>query len=199
MKKFDKLFSVIVVGYALLIFPFLLLWWGCYLLNINILIGVTIGLLIGITLNILLYKKIVTNFYKLSNITLILLFIFYTIGIFGFFMGVPVFNILPGILAGMYIGRKAHNEKESNKNFKKKLFNINIFSTIILLFICFCSAFIALSDKTTAVNLEGMFNLNFHITNTILWEIILIGGTSLVILQYIFSTISANITYRKNI
>ncbi|MDD2376989.1 MAG: hypothetical protein PHD15_06195 [Clostridia bacterium] len=112
-------------------------------------------------------------------------------------MGVPVFNIIPGILGGIYIGRQASIKNESKKIFEHNLILSNIYSSVVLIFICFCSAYIALSDKYTASNLEGMFNLNFSLTNSMLWTIIISGAMLLILIQNLISTALAKKIYNK--
>jgi hypothetical protein len=107
VKTFDWIFGEIVIGLALLSVPFLLGWWVSYLLTFNIKIGTMAGIGAGIGLTVFLTKRIASKFYNLHTTLLMGLFLFYEIGIFGFFMGVPIFNILPGIMAGVYTGRKS--------------------------------------------------------------------------------------------
>ncbi len=197
LKKLDKLFSILIIETIFIILPFLTIWFSFYLLKWNIAVGLILSLLITIVLNIFMLKKFINEFYNLNYFWLILIHLFLSIGIFGFFMGVPIFNIIPGILGGIYIGRQASIKNENIETFKHKLSLSNIYSLIVLIFICFCSTYIALSDKYTAANIEGMLNLNFHLTNSMLWIIIILGGLLLIILQYIFSIILAKKMYHR--
>lgn len=198
MKLFDKLFAGIIMGYTFIMVPFLILWWTFYILNINVFYGVGIGLTMGIVLNILFLKKSIYKFFDLSNYILVLIYIFYTIGIFGFFMGVPIFNIIPGILAGVYIARKMCIDNKSIKVYKNELKKISIFSFIVLLLMCISSAILALADTSTTSNLEGMFNLNINMTQSIIWYIVIIGGISLLIIQYVLINTISNLVYKNN-
>jgi hypothetical protein len=110
-------------------------------------------------------------------------------------MGVPVFNIIPGIFGGIYVGRKASIKNDNIKTFEHNLMLSNVYSSVVLIFICFCSAYIALSDKYTSSNLEGMFNLDFSLTNSMLWIIIVSGAILLILVQYFASTIFAKKIY----
>ncbi|MGE5455955.1 MAG: hypothetical protein ACM3O4_02450 [Ignavibacteriales bacterium] len=197
IKIFDKLFSILIIETIFFILPFLTFWWSFYLIKWNTFIGIMIGLLITIVLNIFLFRKIINDFYNINKFLLILIHLFLSICIFGFFMGVPVFNIIPGILGGIYIGRQASIKNENIKIFEHNLTSFNIYSSVVLIFICFCSAYIALLDKYTASNLEGMFNLNFSLTNSMLWTIIIFGGILLILIQYLASTIFAKKMYDK--
>ena len=197
MKKFDKLFSFIIIETILFILPLLTFWWSFYLLEWNIFFGVAIAIMVIIILNIILLKNLIKNFYNINKFLLMLMHLFYSVCIFGFFMGVPIFNVIPGILSGIYIGRKSGINNYSTKVFNDKLLKYNIFSSIVLTLICFCSAYIALTDKYTASNLEGMFNLNFHITNSMLWIIIILGAIILLLIQYFVSIFVSKKAYKK--
>jgi hypothetical protein len=167
------------------------------LLSLNIQIGIIIGLFIGIILNILYLSKIISNSFNINYNILGILYFIYSIGMFGFFMGVPVFNILLGIVAGWYIGRRMKINKYDYFTFKKMINKVNIFCLINLIIICIASSIIALNDKYTAANLEGMLDLNFHITSSMLLGIILIGGMLLILMQFIGTKFIAFATYKK--
>ena len=106
---------------------------------------------------------------KQKIIILIALYVFVSFVVFTVFMGVPIFNILVGIAGCYYLVNKKADEKT--------LKYYRIFSFVILLLVFVGSAYIALTDKYTVANLEGMFNLSFHITILHIWMIILIGGS----------------------
>ncbi|NLL44166.1 MAG: hypothetical protein GX247_00665 [Mollicutes bacterium] len=112
-------------------------------------------------------------------------------------MGVPVFNILPGIFGSIYVGKQARIRNDNVETFQHNLKIVNIFSIIVLIFMCFCSAYLALSDPYTASNLEGMFNLSFSLTSAMLWMIIIFGGIILLLVQYVASMIIAKRIYKK--
>jgi len=194
---FDKLFSFIIIETILFVLPLLTFWWSFYLLNWNIFLGLVIAVLVIIILNLILLKNLIKNFYNINKLLLMLIHLFYSVCIFGFFMGVPIFNIIPGILSGIYIGRKSNINNYNIETFENNLRKYNLFSSIVLTFICFCSTYIAVTDKYTASNLEGMFKLNFHITNSILWIIIILGAILLLLIQYFVSIFVSKKAYNK--
>lgn len=187
LKLIDKIFL------ALIWIPFptisitLIFWWSGYLLGFkDQLIGIVfVGLILGIFLCILTFKKFLQRAYNQNKWLLICLYLFYMIGIFGFFMGVPVFNIIPGILAGIYFTRKAIYSNSNMLVFKNLMKRIQIIMAIGLTIICACSAYIALNDPFTGVNIKGMLNLPFDVTQVIIWGIILIGGFTMLIIQFL--------------
>lgn len=197
MKTIDRFLGSLVFGFIIPITTLCIFWWGSYLLKLDVSAGAPIGLVTGGIIDILLLRKLVNRMYSLSSTVLVVVYVILSIEIFGFFMGVPVFNIIAGVIAAFYIGRKMKITRAKKETFRTKLITTNRFSTLILIIICACSAYIAIRDPYTASNLEGMFNLNFKVTKVMLWGIILIGGAGLVGLQYVASVLVGRLAYSK--
>jgi hypothetical protein len=186
MKRLDRIFLFILYAPILPILFFLACWWGSFLFiqNDNVSIFALIGLSIGIFIDGFILKKWLKSGYNLKPVLLIAIYLFYSGGLFGLFMGVPVFNVLPGVLAGIYSARKAIlNNWDDNKS-REYIKDAAQFSVAILAFICTVSAYIALKDPYTGDNLSGMFGLGFAITEKMIWAIIIIGGLLLLAFQY---------------
>ena len=77
------------------------------------------------------------------------------VGIFGFFMGVPVFNVLPGILAAYIIGLNARIGQSSADEYKSKMRRVQWSTLIILSVFLIASAAIALLDPYTGREFAG--------------------------------------------
>jgi len=95
--------------------------------------------------------------------------------VFSVFMGVPVFNVVVGLVGCLYLMKR--------KATRSTLDKFRLFSCAVLLFVSALSAYIALTDKYTAANLEGMFGLGFHVTAAHLWVIVLVGGGLLLLVN----------------
>jgi hypothetical protein len=199
MTKFDKVFAVVILGFIIPVIAFCAFWWLSFLLKLDSRLWMIAGLFVGIILCIVLLRKLklVDRFYTINYFPLAVLFIAYSIGIFGFFMGVPVFNVIPGILAGVYVGRKVKLLKQPISNFRSELKKAAIFSALILFLICCCSAWLALADPHTSANLQGMLKLSFEVTNTAIWLLIVIGGASLLLLQHVFLLVAGKWAYQR--
>lgn len=168
------------------IFFALAFWWTSisFVSESSVKYLILIGLVIGILIDILLYKKYLNT--ELSTYVLLLAYIFYMICVFGFFMGVPVFNILVCIPFAIYIF-KYH--KDYGKDF-------TLISTISMFMICFASAFIALNSSSTLNDLNGMLGTGGYITNMALYLIIGVGGVGLVIANFFLTKYSGRV-YKK--
>jgi Co/Zn/Cd efflux system component len=199
-RKFDKVFGAVIWGFMLFVVPFLTVWWTVYSLTKDewmIGMGCIFGAAAGVFINILLLKKLAAHPYSQKPWVSVLMLVLYSVGIFGFFMGVPVFNILAGALAAVYVGRQAKILGWDPVHFSSQLKRAQRLLFLVLLFLCAASAYLALSDTHTAANLEGMFSLGFSLTPTMLAAIILAGGALLLAFQAVLVKALASKAYRN--
>lgn len=187
MKKFDQIFLYIIYAPIFPILLFLLFWWSSLLIikDMKVFIIALLGLLIGLIIDKIKWKKWQEIGFKQKTSIMVSIYLFYSFGFFGFFMGVPIFNVFLGIFAGIYAVRKSIIEKKDQNASKKFLKKVAWFCVSILFIVCLGSAYFALSDPFTAGNLEGMLQLNFKITNYMIYGIIAFGGLVLLITQYL--------------
>jgi len=200
MSKIEDMLMAFIFGSVLPILLFLAGWWGSISLvpENTIFIIALIGLTAGVVIDILFLQKWLRNIYNTNLRLLIIIYLFYSICTFGFFMGVPIFNIIPGIMAGIFIGRRLYLGKKSMNETKYYIKKTCIFTTAVIIAISAASAFLALKDPIdTAGNLEGMFNIkSFQINTEMIIGLIIIGGLVLAASQYWLTKISAIITFR---
>lgn len=195
MKIIDKTIGSVFFGFILFITCFCAGWWIDVGLGGNGLAGCVAGATAGIAADILFLKPIVTRMFALKPLALAAVFGLYSVGIFGFFMGVPVFNAMMGVFAGWYVGRRAKLMAAEKDQIKKPLNRAVLFSTAVLTLFCVAAAWLALRDSTTAANLEGMLNLGFHLTQGMIWGIILVGGALLLAAQAVATKLAASLAY----
>ena len=169
---------------------FLAGWWSSIGLKDNqeIFSIALAGIGLGILIDVLLLKPWLRSLETLSNGILISVYVFYSIMVLGFFMGVPLFNVGLGILAGRFIARVGLYKGLSKVQMDKLIHSTARITTIILFGICLISAWIALKDPMdTAINLQGMFQLGFTVTESMVLGIVVFGGILLLIVQYILT------------
>ena len=182
MTKIEKLFLYILVGGFLPLAGFLTGWFSSYKLFRNeaaIPIASIAGITAGLILDGVFLKKWVHSAYQSDLRLWMALYIFYSVCVFGFFMGVPVPNLFLAIPAGIFLGGKltqTTNEPGKVKTITRKA---EWFTSLILTGICISSAWLALRDPTTGDNLEGMLRLPFHVTQPMIVALILVGGSGM--------------------
>ena len=198
IEIFDKIFLVPLWILFPVLTVTLLFWWTGYLFNLTgQLPGIVLsGFILGLIVCLLSIKGWLNKAYQHNTVLLIILYLFYMTGIFGFFMGVPVFNIIPGILAAIYFSRKTILLNNKADNYKNIINIIQLIMAAGLLFISTASAFIALSDAYTGENIKGMLGLSFDVTSEMIWFIIITGGLALLITQYLSIKVIEILTLR---
>jgi len=150
------------------------------------------GLGFGILIDVLILKPWLKSLETLKPWVLIFVFAFYSIMVLGFFMGVPLFNVLLGILAGRFMTRVGLYKKFNSAKMNRLIHSTALISTLILFGICLISAWVALKDPMdTAINLQGMFQLGFTVTSTMVLGLVLGGGVLLLVLQYVLAVLCA--------
>jgi len=166
---------------------FLAGWWSSIGLQDNdaifsIAVG---GLGLGILIDAVVLKPKLKSIETLKFSTLMIIYIFYSIMVLGFFMGVPVFNVALGILAGRFMVRVGLYKGYSLPQMKALIRDTAVFVTVVLIGICLISAWIALIDPLdTAINLQGMLGLGFTVTPLMVFGLVGIGGIGLILTQY---------------
>ncbi|MBN2853340.1 MAG: hypothetical protein JXQ23_11455 [Clostridia bacterium] len=200
MNRFDKIFNGVIIGSVAPILLFLSGWWISFpfVEEKNIYIFMLGGLIAGLIVDMVFLKNIIVKAYLLKNYQLIGLYLFFSTCIYGFFMGVPVFNTAMGILAGIYMGRKMIIEKSTDINLNKKVRDVSLFTSLILFLFCISSGLIAMIDDYTALNLEGMFKLPFKVTDFHIVIMIASGTVFLVVFQYFLTYFTCRQVLKMN-
>ncbi|NMB80817.1 MAG: hypothetical protein GYA14_03260 [Ignavibacteria bacterium] len=165
--------------------------------NFVVFIPALVGFTLGIVIDYLFVSKFIKNAYKLRLIWPASIVIFYSFCMFGFFMGVPVFNFLLGIPIGFYSARREVLLEIGQDQAKNELTKASLFGSILMFITCLISASIALNDPYTASGIKGMLSLPFTINQTWLTILVIIGGIILTIGEYFLITITSKITKKR--
>jgi hypothetical protein len=158
--------------------------------------GAIFGFALGILADLFLLKKLLDRADRLGRLFWIVVFLFYTVGIFGFFMGVPAFNAALAIPAGFVVGGRLAHAAADKSRVRAAALQTCILTTAILAFVCAASAFLALLSPSTASDLKGMLTLPFDVTPAMIWGVILMGGTGLLAVNWLLTGLSVRLTHR---
>jgi len=139
-----------------------------------------IGLSSGLLLDLMFLKRWINNRYVLPIWFVVGIYILYNICIYGFFMGLPVFNTFLGLLAGYYFGKRICFNKVESETHTKLINQVSIFAGLIMTFVCISSGFLAIYDNGAAGMIQNVLGLSFEVTSSMLWGIVLIGGFILI-------------------
>jgi hypothetical protein len=171
-------------------------WWTAYALLPEkwIPLAMLTGLLAGILVDVLLLKKLLDR--RQSWLFWMAVFLFYSIGLFGFFMGVPVIHAALAVPAGFVVGSRLAADNAGRQPARKMAWRTAWFTTGVLAMVCAASACIALADPYTAGNLRGMLGLGFEVTRGMIIGLILVGGTALLAGCWGLTVAAVRVTYQ---
>jgi len=199
----EILFLVALIGAVFPILLFLTGWWGAYFFapEKEIVYYMLSGLILGLLLDILFLRKWVKFAYQIHPMILVFIYLFYSVGIFGFLMGFPVFNLFMGPLAGFYIGRRLFHAGLNIEQAKKIFALVNLFTTFILAMACLAALILAASETTLAGNINGMFagmfNLHTKLSNQSIIGFSIFAGIVLVVMEYLATGAAAKFAFRQ--
>ena len=187
LNRLEMIFYKLIFWGMIPLILFLAGWWSSIGLNDNqqIFSVAFAGLGFGILIDGFLLKSYLKSLETLKPAILISVYVFYSIMMLGFFMGVPVFNLFLGIFAGRFMVRVGLYHGLSKKELEVLFRNTAKIITLVMIGVCIVSALIALQDLSdTAMNIQLMFNLGFVVTPLMIIILIGLGGCVLVLFQY---------------
>jgi hypothetical protein len=154
------------------------------------------GLALGILADVFILKKLIRRAYQLSNGFWLAVLLFYSMGIFGLFMGMPVFNAALAVPAGFFVGAKLAREMADRSQVRRASIQTCVLTTVLMVLICAASAFFALMSPSTPGDLRGMLGLGFEVTPVMVWGLILVGGLGLLVINWALTGLSIRLTHR---
>ena len=151
------------------------------------------GLCVGLIIDAIFVKRWVRNAYQMSDKVLAALYIFYSIGVLGFCMGIPILEFPLGMAAGAYAARKMYHSKAGPEEFERTVKKVSVFAAVVMVLICSLIALWAIAGEMIGYRVDTPV-LSFTFTVPIFSAVVLIGGTVLVLLQYWLTRTAAKIT-----
>jgi hypothetical protein len=185
----ERLFLQVTIGLVAPVLFLLIGWWGSipFVAEDSIKFFALGGLLLGLIIDMVFLRRWVRKAYSLPVTGFVLVYLFYSLCLFGFFMGVPVLDLVVGVLGGYYVGlclRYAQKDKAYVDQTAKRT---GMFAAGILALICLASWLIAYFDSSLAANIQGLLNLTTEISREKILAISVFGGIGMVILEYVIT------------
>ena len=153
------------------------------------------GLCVGLIIDAVFVKSWVKRAYQMSSKILAGLYIFYSVGVLGFCMGIPILEFPLGIAAGAYAARKIYHTNAGPQEFKRVVKRVSVFCAAVMVLICSLMVLWATLGKVPGLRVETPW-LSFTFTVPIFSAVVLIGGTGLVLLQYWLARAAARATLK---
>lgn len=161
-------------------------WWGTFsfLPESGVAIASGAGFAAGLILDALYLGRWIQRAQDAPLWVWCAVYLVYSVGAFGFFMGVPVFNLLLALPAGMLLAGRMARARASGDQVDRTARSARAFATAVLAVACTASAAIAWHDPYTASNLEGMLGLPFEVKPWMIAALIVGGGAGLLAAQW---------------
>lgn len=169
-------------------------WWGSipfFTDDRRIMMHALIGLVLGLAADATVLRKYLKGLFTMPFWILTALYLFYSMIIYGFFMGFPVFNAFVGILGSYLVARGCIVTGLNESETRKRLGSFMFVSTLMLTSLCVCTAWLALREPGIAGQIEGMLGLGFKVSGHLVWLLIILGGAGLLLAQYFGSRFAA--------
>lgn len=198
MKRLEKTIMGIVIGAVPVIACFIAGWWISipFVPESRIFLYALAGFLIGTLVDVIFLRNWIRHAYTMKLWIWKGIFGFYTIGLFGLFMGFPVFNAILAFPAGIFIGRRMTHRGVDPTCVRKAAQQTAVFTTSIMGLVCIVSGSLALMDRSVASDLQGMLGLQFPVTPLMIIGIILIGGTLILAFEWWLTIVSVEFGYK---
>ena len=199
LRKLEAPVLALVLGAVPPIAGFLAGWWGSLVWLSSetwIARSAFAGFGAGLMVDMIFLKKWVRRRQALSWVAWLGIFLFYSVGMFGFFMGVPVFNVALSLPAGLVVGGKLALLARDADRDRRIVRRACLCTTAMLAVICAASATIALLSRSTATELQHMLHLGFVVTPAHVVGLIVVGGVALLTLQWVLTERIARWTLR---
>lgn len=194
MRGSDRIVSWVILGPIAPIALLLVGWWGSLsALHDSPAVGVIAlcGFVVGIALDGTALRRRMETLFSMGDRPLLLVALFYSIGMYGFFMGFPVFNALIGAVGGFVVARRAAIMGWPCQRALRDGWRVAIAMTWVLGGLCGVTAWLALNEATMGSQLTSMFRLPFAVTRPMIYAIIIVGGVGLLALQYALASLAA--------
>ena len=188
MAKTDKVISLALLGPLAPVALMLSFWWGsipfCKGSESTVGFLAISGFALGLALDAIVLRKFLFKLFDLSMPTLAALGFFYTVMMFGFFMGMPAFNCMVGIVGSYIVVRGGIVKKNGREETVRKNISAEALSFLYLLVCCVSTTVLALNEPSINSQMQHMLHLPFEVTQGMIWALILVGGGLLLLFQF---------------
>ncbi len=186
LLRVERRITFISAAAVPVLFFFVVAWWGSipFVPERKIFLCALAGLCVGVLTDAIFLKNMIRCLEDQPKAWMAI-YIFYAIGLFGMFMGLPVFIVLLAPVSGLLLGRRLADARADVQRTLRTAKKAAWFTTSVLGFLCSISAVMALTHRSAAAEIQHMFSLPFHVTNALMLFCILTGGALLLSMQWL--------------
>lgn len=196
MRASDKVISRVVLAPLAPIALLLAGWWGSLpVFGDSAVVGVfaLAGFVAGVVLDATVLRTKLDSLQSLGDRALLLVALFYSIGMYGLFMGLPVFHVAIGVFGGYVVARRAVIMNWSRERALRDGRRVAWAMTWVLAALCGATAWLALREPTIGQQVQGMLGLSAPVTRPMIYAITVVGGVGLLALQFAGARVAARL------
>lgn len=189
LARIERLFLSVIIG----LLPPLVLglagWWISipFVKEEQIVYYALGGLFAGILMDLLFLRHWTRKALTASISWPAAVFMIYSISVFGFFMGVPAFNLLLGPVWGYYMGMRLRAKHAEKPDMERTARQSGAFTAGVLALACLAALLIAGLDPSLEANIQGMFGLAKPLGRSMILGLSGLAGLVLVALEYLLT------------
>ena len=182
----ERLFLMVMIGFLFPILFGLAGWWGSipFVPENSIIYFALGGFMLGVLLDMVFLRYWTRNALRFPLAWPVLVYMFYSVGMLGFFMGVPAFNVVMDPVGGYYMGMRLRANNSQKDEVERTAKQIGLFAALILAAACAAAMVIAFLDPSLEANISGMFALADPISKPTILIISALAGTGLAAFEY---------------
>jgi len=205
MSKAEKTIIAVVIAALCPASLFFLLWWLSAALSISHILPTSegwigaaaiSGLCLGVVLDILYLKRWMSTFYRINMKFMLFGYLLWSAIAVAILMGLPFLNIVLGILAGLYVGRKQHHAQAVRDDFAKTAKKISSFTALVIGTEALFIGILALREDTVAKVLGSVTGLQQSaISGPIGMGLVIVMCLVLMVVQYCCTRTAARFAF----
>lgn len=168
MSKTESRVIAVFLSIACPLTVFVIAWWVSFALPIpkKAIPPCALGSLgLGIIIIILRLRRWVREFYAVSLVLAVPLYLFWCAIALAFFMGLPVGVVVLGLLAGLHVGRKGRHGDTQLAVFQKDALNVALFTAAVTGLVSLAMGLLAIQEKRTMQHVLSLFGVS-HLADT---------------------------------
>jgi hypothetical protein len=179
---------------------FVVAWWGSTFVTMSeriVTYSALTGLGLGLFLLVVCLRRWIRNFYAVRSILTLAAYLFWSVIALGFFMGLPIGNLVLGSLAGLYIGRQAQHQALATPLFQRQARRVSLFTATVIGFISVAMGLLAIQERETMQVILGLVGLRrLAATGTARIVLVVIAVPMLIAIQYWLTRVMASWGFR---
>lgn len=141
-------------------------------------------------------KRWMDGFYNVNTMFMIMAYLFWSAIAVALLMGLPLLNIILGILAGLYIGRKQLHKKAPRDPFTKTAWKVSLFTALVTGLEALPIGFLALRESTVNEVLVSVIGSSQSVaTDSLGIAIVIMLCLMLMVIQFLCTRTAAKIAF----